>query len=199
MDNHQHYSAYWIDQHISIFKKFLKKFEGQSKLNFLEIGSYEGRSSIWLIENYLLSNNSKLVCIDSFSRTYEYRKDFPEYESRFDDNTRKYINKIIKYKGLSGDLLRNFHEKHFDFIYIDGSHKALDLVQDAVLSFPLLKTGGILAFDDYKLEKGIESTEYPRIAIDAFLKIYNKHIALLHKDQQVWIEKTSNIGLQIEI
>jgi hypothetical protein len=31
----------------------------------------------------------------------------------------------------------------------DGSHRARDVLEDAVLSWPLLKVGGIMLFDDY--------------------------------------------------
>ena len=36
-----------------------------------------------------------------------------------------------------------------DFIYVDGSHQAHDVLCDAILSFKLLRVGGIVCFDDY--------------------------------------------------
>ncbi|KAF2420707.1 hypothetical protein EJ08DRAFT_529646 [Tothia fuscella] len=49
----------------------------------------------------------------------------------------------------SGALLqlRHTHAK-FDFIYIDGSHVALDVLSDAVPCWPMLDVGGMLAFDE---------------------------------------------------
>lgn len=40
-------------------------------------------------------------------------------------------------------------ENKFDFIYVDGLHLSQDVLYDALLSFDLLKVGGILIFDDY--------------------------------------------------
>lgn len=40
--------------------------------------------------------------------------------------------------------------ERFDFIYVDGSHRSPDVIYDAILSFGLLKKGGIMIFDDYQ-------------------------------------------------
>jgi hypothetical protein len=37
----------------------------------------------------------------------------------------------------------------YDFIYVDGAHSTIDVLEDAVLSFLLAKPGAIIAFDDY--------------------------------------------------
>lgn len=59
-----------------------------------------------------------------------------------------------------------------DFIYVDGSHQAADVLCDAVLAFRLLRVGGVLAFDDYlwaeDLPQGRDPLRCPKPAIDAF-------------------------------
>lgn len=81
----------------------------------------------------------------------------------------------------------------YDFIYIDGDHHAASVLEDAVLSFPLLKKGGIMIFDDYRWGEQLETTperlNIPKPAIDAFLDIYADKIKVLLKDYQVIIEK----------
>jgi len=52
--------------------------------------------------------------------------------------------------GRSDAMLRDLPHDHFDYISIDGSHEAADVLSDAVLSWPLLKTGGLICFDDYE-------------------------------------------------
>ena len=47
-------------------------------------------------------------------------------------------------------VLRRLPLESFDIIYIDGSHAVNDVLEDAVLSFRLLKPEGILIFDDYR-------------------------------------------------
>jgi predicted O-methyltransferase YrrM len=67
----------------------------------------------------------------------------------------------------------------FDLIYVDASHYAVDVLTDAVLSFKLLKAGGILIFDDYLWAGDENIIYYPKIAIDSFTNIFSKHIKLI--------------------
>lgn len=96
------------------------------------------------------------------------------------------------HQGSSTKVLRTFEFEEFDFIYIDGSHNAIDVLEDAVLSFRLLKNNGIIAFDDYLWnDEQYSDGTYPKLAIDAFISIYDHKIKLLYKEYQVWIQKIS--------
>ena len=77
----------------------------------------------------------------------------------------------------------------FDFIYIDGSHKACDVLADAVLSWNLLKADGIMILDDYEWDYFEEEYNNPRIAIDSFLKSYQNQIELIYKHFQAVVKK----------
>eukprot|EP00633_Aureoumbra_lagunensis_P007093 CAMPEP_0197306962 /NCGR_PEP_ID=MMETSP0891-20130614/4347_1 /TAXON_ID=44058 ORGANISM="Aureoumbra lagunensis, Strain CCMP1510" /NCGR_SAMPLE_ID=MMETSP0891 /ASSEMBLY_ACC=CAM_ASM_000534 /LENGTH=396 /DNA_ID=CAMNT_0042789867 /DNA_START=60 /DNA_END=1247 /DNA_ORIENTATION=+ len=59
----------------------------------------------------------------------------------------------------------------FDFIYIDGDHSSSQVLTDAVLAFRLLRTGGIMAFDDYGGPPGPTQR-----GIHAFLDAFSEHI-----------------------
>jgi predicted O-methyltransferase YrrM len=59
-----------------------------------------------------------------------------------------HIMKGSSIEQLSKLILTGLSE-YFEFIYIDGSHQAPDVISDAILSFHLLKSGGVIAFDDY--------------------------------------------------
>jgi cephalosporin hydroxylase len=76
-------------------------------------------------------------------------------------------------------------------VYIDGNHTAPCVLADAVLSFPLLVSGGIMIFDDYLWEsKQRELTQtMPRIAIDAFLNVFENRLQVLHRGWQVAVLK----------
>jgi predicted O-methyltransferase YrrM len=50
--------------------------------------------------------------------------------------------------GPSQVELRKLPLGAYDLIYIDGSHFPADVLEDAVLSWRLLKPGGMLIFDD---------------------------------------------------
>jgi predicted O-methyltransferase YrrM len=59
-------------------------------------------------------------------------------------------------------------KKQFDFIYIDGNHCCDNVLADAVMSWTMLKPGGIMLFDDYLYEDLPDVLDRGKIAIDAF-------------------------------
>jgi len=133
-------------------------------------------------------------------------------EERFDRNIEAtgVAYKIKKIKGSSEKMLRGLRLEKYDYVYIDGSHLAKWVLSDAVLSWDLIKPGGLMIFDDYRrLEKrpeGYKPTglklldEYlwkrkarnnasPKPAIDAFLKIYEPYLKVVFKKWQVVVRK----------
>ncbi len=186
--NPKEFTSDWFSEHIPLWESQLAGLKGQPDLSFLEIGAFEGRATLWLLSNILTDSTSRITCIDPFEERYVYRKDNPGYEQRFDRNTREYIDKISKLKGYSKDILKKI-EANFQFIYIDGSHLAADVLEDAVLSWPLVTDGGILVFDDYLLAKEPEEENRPKLGIDAFLSVYRGRYEVLHLGKQVWLRK----------
>ena len=71
----------------------------------------------------------------------------------------------------------------FDFISIDASHRACDVIGDAVLAFRLLKRGGVMVFDDYlwsPFKPGSEDPlSTPKIAVDAFTTLFARQARVL--------------------
>jgi predicted O-methyltransferase YrrM len=55
----------------------------------------------------------------------------------------------VRQLGVWSKLIAEGRQGYFDFIYVDGSHQAPDVLCDALLSFRLLKNNGVIAFDDY--------------------------------------------------
>ena len=79
-------------------------------------------------------------------------------------------------------------EKLFDFIYVDGSHRLLDLYCDLVLSFSLLKIGGVIGIDDYLYNKDT-ILESPYEGVNHFIEKFKNNIKILSKGYRVFIEK----------
>ena len=203
------FSNSWFTGVIPIWNKLLPDLKPQK---ILEIGSYEGASTTHLIE--LLSANSselEIHCVDTWDGGEEHKKqgiDFVTVEKIFDKNIalsakNKTNLKIIKHKGFSDEILSKFlsvgRKNYFDFIYIDGSHQAPDVLCDAVLAFRLLRIGGILAFDDYMFMDGAPHERNifncPKPAIDAFINIHFRKIIFkgdIANNYQVYIEKYSD-------
>lgn len=199
------FTSDWFSRHIPNFERHLISFKGKDDLHFLEIGSYEGRSACWLLDNILTGKNNFMFCCDTFEGSSEHEEMGIEYSGLFESfmqNVKEYGNKVVVLKGPSYEMLFKLPQNYYDFIYIDGSHEAQNVLEDAVISFRLLKKDGILAFDDYNWsfwtnrysepDKEIDKELYirePKIAINAFLKIYQNQYKLLQLEDQVWIKK----------
>lgn len=189
----------WFDNNILLWKKLLKNFKNKPNLFFLEIGCYEGRATLWLLENILTHPSSKISVIDTFKGSMDHKKagkDTQNLLKNFKYNLASYIfsnpkqTKVFINQGLSGVILRKMELRNkFDFIYIDGSHIAKDVLEDSILSWRLLKKNGILIFDDYGWRLYKNPLLRPDLAIDAFLLIFKNQYKLLHKRYQVAIQK----------
>ena len=197
------FSVDWFSQHIPLWDYHLKLYKNAPGLNFIEIGAFQGKASIWLLENILTNDTSKLTCIDTFEGSIEhkindeYSKLLPSLFDVFSHNILKFKDRVNIIRDKSQNILHMLPRKSYDFIYIDGDHKASSVIQDAVLSFYLLKIGGILIFDDYTWGINNENdAKYnlvaPRPAIDAFLLLYSEKIEILHIGMQVVIKKMND-------
>jgi len=62
-------------------------------------------------------------------------------------------------------------------------------MEDAILSFALLKRGGLMIFDDYEWTCSKKYIDDPKPAIDAFMILYADKIKVLFINQQVIIRK----------
>lgn len=166
----------------------------------LEIGSYEGRSACFLIEK--LNKPLEIHCVDTWEGGAEHKNiDMALVKKRFDNNTKTAIAnsknevKLQAYTGRSDDVLSKMqaeYQQYFDFIYIDGSHVAADVLCDAVLAFRLLRSGGVMCFDDYLWKDGspADPINCPKVAIDAFTLIYCKQLEVMAlPPTQLFVEK----------
>jgi predicted O-methyltransferase YrrM len=180
------------------WRRLVAELAGRPGLRFLEIGSFEGRSTTWMLDNILTDPSSRIDCVDDFDtligsaeHSLPYQVDMPAVERRFDHNIKASgaAHKVLKVKARSQEALRQLPLGAYDLIYVDGSHLAPNVLEDAVLSFPLLKSGGLLIFDDYLWADLPGPLERPGPAIDAFLMLYEGRYELLHKELQVFIRK----------
>lgn len=139
-------------------------------------------ATLWLLENILTDPSSKIHCIDVFNG---------ELRTRFLDNTKPYANKITLHVGRSFEVLMELSRSKtkFDLIYIDADHTAKSVIEDAVLSFPLTKKGGLMIFDDYTWGMELHKIYRPKIAIDAFCDVYSDKINVIYVGQQAVVQK----------
>lgn len=175
------FTSDWVTNRISNWLKIIGHLQDKPNLSFLEIGSYEGRSACWWLENILTHHSSVLTCVDIWFN--------PDLEERFDKNIKPYFTKVRKIKQSSHQVLPQLHayNERFDFIYIDGSHEAKDVICDAILALNLIKKNGIILFDDY-LWKG-ERHHFPKEAIDSFLSMCDWCVEVIHRGYQLAVRK----------
>ena len=188
----------FFSSNVPAWRQSLARFEGRADLHFLEIGSFEGLSACWLLDNVLTGEGCRLTCVDTFDFAGQgafYLQDQGtetlSIEGRFDHNVAQTgaAHKVTKVIGRSCEVLRALAPAAYDFIYVDGSHVAADVLEDAVLSWPLLKPGGLITFDDYEWVGDPDPLNRPGMAVDAFLNVFKNRYALVHKGYQVTIEK----------
>jgi len=173
------------------FKRLLYEFKGKPNLKFLEIGSFCGDSATWILENILTDKTSTLTCIDPWIGNVKHhsRFNFSDVEAAFDEQTEPYIDQLIKQKEYSDSWLMRNRSQQYDFVYIDGDHMPQAFMMDALLSWELLKPGGIMAIDDYRWTHPEGAQYNPKEAIDLFVSMYSEHTQMLEKGHQVWIRK----------
>ena len=161
----------------------------------LEIGSWQGGSATWLLDRVISQRGGLLSCIDTFEGSSEHQNwintiQLP-IEDIFDSNVKLtgYSASCVKLKGASTVVLKTLENVSYDFIYIDGAHEAESVLQDAVLSWPLLKRGGFLLFDDIEYRFPAKPQANTDIAIDAFKRVFEASIAIKHQGRQLLVEK----------
>ena len=185
------------------FFNIYKERTGNKIQNVLEVGVYEGRSSIWIAQN-LLQEGGTLDAIDTFEcaddrgmwRCRELLEEDPDYLLKtFKHNTDRIDNVVFTpMRGLSQDILPSLgREPKYDFIYIDGSHDADDTFVDGYYCHRLLRSGGVLIFDDYLWidpnRQPVLAVDSPRAGINFFCHMYGDLYELAYQEYQIALIK----------
>ena len=185
------FTADWFSHHIPLWELWLRDLKGLPHLNALEIGCYEGRATIWLLKNILQHPTCKITCIDWFFDEEYQKNNLKSLKDQFLENILPYISQMSIYQNQSFDALQELIKcnQKFDFIYIDGCHKAQSTLEDGVMAFRLLQKNGIMIFDDYNYMTHNELHELPKIGISAFMSAYSNSIKIIYVGDQVVIRK----------
>lgn len=176
------------------FEKHLLPLAGQEGLHFLQLGAYTGDATTWLCKN-VLNESCSLWDVDTWEGSDEEAHesiDFKEvikiYKSKIKDF--KYVSPIaMTTHSFLVSTMAQMRQEYFDFIYVDADHTTVGVILDAELSWPMLKSGGIMAFDDYNWGSNLPLHLRPRPGIDLFLLRHEGEYELLEKNEQVWIKK----------
>lgn len=170
--------------------------------NILEIGCYEGKATMWLCDN-VLEDGANYDVIDTFKgslnesgmvSTKNLLLNNESYiEKNFNHNISFHPNiKFRIYKGFSQLILPTLpFEDIYDFIYIDASHRADDTFVDAYYANKMLKSGGILIFDDFgwKDPKNMHPANSPQLGVEVFNTMYSDYYSVIFHEYQVGFVK----------
>ena len=141
----------WFSPNIPIWDLILNKINTEeNQIKYLEIGAYEGRSTIFVCENF---QNIKITVVDPYVEYDEMNavvknSNMEKVFERFKQNTFKFSDRIDIYRNTSDDFFKK-NTKKFDIIYIDGSHYYLDVKNDLINSLKFIKKNGIIICDDF--------------------------------------------------
>jgi len=180
----------WFTAHIESLEAVLRPLEGHAART-LEIGSFEGLSTCYFL--WRLSD-LRMTCVDTFEGSSGLPSGEREgLEDAFDRNVELVdASRVRKLRGDSRRVLLDLADEHarFDFVYVDGSHRGLDVLVDAALSWPLLEVGGVVVFDDYRWALlGDDPLLRPGPAIDAFMGLVSARSEVVYHDRQVALRK----------
>lgn len=192
----------WFSNHIPSWERIVSRVRPR---RLIEIGCYEGRATSYMIQRCSEFGPLSLCCIDTWSGSVDLSPaQMAGVEDRFDNNVSLALSKTataVNFRKLklpsSSALIQllSTGEKHYDLIYIDGSHTAPDVLLDAVLAFRLLRIGGVMILDDYlwtmEPQKRVDLLNAPKLAIDAFTSIYMRKLRALSDfpNSQCFVEK----------
>ncbi|HCV33016.1 MAG TPA: hypothetical protein DGO89_24505 [Microcoleaceae bacterium UBA9251] len=175
----------WFTHNIPIWKRHLQQFVGMPEFQVVEIGSFQGMSACWLLDNILTHPTAKITCIDLY------------FQEHFKGNIAKtgVADQVIELEGYSQDLLVNLTSEYYDLAYVDGCHKPTSALQDAILSWRLVKVGGLMIFDDYEFTFPDSPEQDTKIGINVFLEMFASQLEVVHKGYQLIVKKTGNQNL----
>jgi predicted O-methyltransferase YrrM len=189
------FSQDWHSHNIPALTEVLAKFKGQPNIHALEIGCFEGMGTLWMLNNILTDPSCFIECVDTFQGSAEHA----HFGIPFETSRLKFLTNINNDRkvglrvGTSSNVLAEMisdRRRQFDIVYVDASHMAVDVLSDLVLSWPLLKKGGVMFMDDMEWPGTDGSALHtPKPAITAFLNIYCEQLKILHMGYSVAVEK----------
>jgi hypothetical protein len=182
------YTKTWFT-HCELRYQLVNFLDKTKENNILEIGCFEGLSSVFFADNFINNPKSSLTCVDPF--LYIDNNDHCQLlqngeELNFDYNISncKNTDKIIIHKTTSDNFFEN-NNKTYNFIYIDGCREPEFVKRDMENSFKFLEKNGTMWINDYEGGK----CESNKRIIDNFLEKYIGQYIVIHKGYQHAIRK----------
>lgn len=175
----------WFSNNILNLTEIFRGYSNPIPPRILEIGSFEGRSSVWFLENI---DNCHITCVDTWTGGADHDPDnaeihFGRVKENFEHNVSFFGDRVEAIQTTSFEALTWLiaEGRQYDFVYVDGSHTAIDVNLDMILAFKLMKSGSVVYADDYYWGFSDRSIyDSPKLGIDSFVNVYANHLQPLH-------------------
>ena len=160
-------------------------WDPEAPRHVVEIGSFEGRSTLWFLERLLRHPDSRITCIDTFAGGAEHSAGQTEglherFLANLAESGQARKAEVLRMDSFAGLTRLLSSGARADLVYVDGSHEAPDVLADLVLAFRLLLPGGVILCDDYLWSREetprADILTCPKLAIDAFTNIHRRQI-----------------------
>ena len=177
---------------IPVWEKIVSQFVS---INYLEIGSFEGRSTVFIAEQ---KNIESVMAVDTFEGSDEYDKNGMvkhnnvSFETVY--NNFKYNLSLVNKKNINflKDTSDNFfinNKSRFNLIYIDGSHHYENVKKDFINSYNCIEKNGIMIFDDFLWFYYDDYKKNPICAIIECYEKYKNNLELIFLNHQIIFRK----------
>jgi len=184
-NKYRFYYPDWFSKNIPCWEKIVNKI---NKIKYLEIGSFEGRSAVFVKE---LDNLESLVVVDIWKNYDELKTvDFDKVYKNFNYNiglTEK-VGDIKIMKTTSDDFFYN-NKNYFNLIYIDGCHHYEQVKKDFINSFNFLEKNGYIICDDFLLFYYDKIELNPMKAILEYYELYKSKLSVEFVYKQIIFKK----------
>jgi len=176
---------------------------------FLEVGVFHGVTARNVCEllykingndfNYVgldlfeesLENENEVIPKTNFSNPFKkiyfkyIKKQDPYSKEAVEELLSKFKNNVSLIKGNSNILLKKIDMSKIDFVFLDGGHDYITVINDLNSCIDVIKNNGTVLCDDYDLSyaPGV------RKAIDEFIKNNRFHCSIMCNDRFAKIEK----------
>lgn len=142
------FTSNWTDNRLDSWLPFLEELKGEPLLA-LEIGTFEGRTALWFLENILTGSEDFLQCVDPYD--YMRRQELKRVErarQKAVSNLKPHAGRYKLFVDYSYNVLPGLESGAYDFVYVDGDHSAASCFYDMGHAWRLLKPGGVMIVDD---------------------------------------------------
>jgi predicted O-methyltransferase YrrM len=187
MNNYKYSQSWFLGSEIQ--NKLFNFLDKKKENKILEIGCFEGLSSVFFADNFIDNPKSTLTCVDPFltidnNDHCRYLQNNEEMNFDFNISNCKNLDKITIHKITSDNFFEN-NNQTYNFIYIDGCHIPDFIKRDMENSFNILEKNGIMWMDDYCGGDGIQIKN----TMNKCLEKYNGQYELIHSGYQLAIKK----------